>query len=91
MKTQHTFYSGLWFGASAYADDICLLASNRDVLQKMVKVCEEYGIEHNLVFSTDPNPTKSKTKCLLFTGKSCKNYPVPIILDDKPLPWVQRV
>ena len=82
---------GIWYGACAYADDLCLMAMNRDMLQKMVKVCENYGLQHNLVFSTDPNPSKSKTKCVLFSGNNCKSHPVPVILDEKPLPWVDRV
>ena len=83
--------AGIWYGASAYADDLCLLASNRDVLQKMVTICEQYGREHNLVFSTDPDPKKSKTKCVLFTGNTCQNNPAPVILDGKNLPYVDRV
>ena len=35
-------------------------------LQKMLQVCETYAKEHNLVFSTDPVPAKSKSKCLYF-------------------------
>ena len=50
-----------------------------------------YGVEHNLVFSTDPNPSKSKTKCVLFSGSTSNSNPVPIILDGKPLPFVERV
>ena len=53
--------TGLWMGAIGFADDVVLLTTNRQELQKMVEVCEEYGREHNLVFSTDPNPIKSKT------------------------------
>ena len=78
-------------GASAYCDDLALLAPNREVLQQMVKVCEEYGVEHNLVFSTDPNPARSKTKCVLFCGVKTKvRYPAPVMLDGKALPWVER-
>ena len=55
----------------------------------MLKICQEYGVKHNLVFSTDPNPAKSKTKCLYFCGRSHNvEYPAPLILDGKPLPWV---
>ena len=50
--------AGVWFGACAYADDLCLLAPNSIVLQKMVTMCQKYGEEHNLVFSTDPVPGK---------------------------------
>ena len=54
---------GMWYGACGYADDLILLAPNRQVLQQMVSVFESYGIAHNLVFFTDPVPEKSKTKC----------------------------
>ena len=58
----------------------------------MIKICEEYGVEHNIVFSTDPNPSKSKTKCLLFCGKNYRGeMPAPVILDGKMLPWVSTV
>ena len=50
---------GCWFGACGYADDLILLAPNRQVLQQMVTVCEKYGQDHNLVFSTDPVPVLS--------------------------------
>ena len=58
----------------------------------MVTICEEYGKEHNLVFSMDPIPRKSKTKCVYFSG-SKKNsvYPTPVILDGEQLPWVETV
>ena len=55
---------GVWLGAIAYADDLLLL-----VLAEMVKVCEVYGQQHNMVFSTDPVPGLSKTKCMYFCGK----------------------
>ena len=32
---------GWWFGASAYADDLILLAPNREVLQRIVTTCEK--------------------------------------------------
>ena len=80
---------GWWFGASAYADDLILLAPNREVLQRMVSTCEKYGQQHNLVFSTDPVPSRSKTKCILFCGRANNlSYPDPVRLDGKDLPWV---
>ena len=60
---------GCWFGACGYADDLILLAPNREVLQKMVQVCQNYGEEHNLVFSTDTLQSLSKTKCVYFCGR----------------------
>ena len=81
---------GVWYGACGYADDLVLLAPNRDVLQRMLKVCEDYAIDHNLSFSTDPVPARSKTKCLLFCGKSPRpKYPDPLKLNGEDLPWVE--
>ena len=83
--------SGVWFGAYGYADDLILLAPNRQVLQQMVAVCEKYGQEHNLVFSTDPTPALSKTKCMFFCGRTGNvKYPDPVQLDGKDLPWVEH-
>ena len=53
---------GLWYGACGYADDLVLLAPNRDVLQRMLYVCEQYAADHNMSFSTDPVPARSKSK-----------------------------
>ena len=81
---------GVWMGATGYADDLLLLAPVRSVLAEMVRVCEEYGKEHNMVFSTDPVPSLSKTKCMFFCGRlNGVNYPDPVMLDGKILPWVK--
>ena len=57
----------------------------------MLQVCEAYAAEHNLVFSTDPEPAKSKSKCMYFCGRlgGRVRYPAPIQLDGKALPWVE--
>ena len=83
---------GYWFGASGYADDLILLAPCRDVLQRMLQICEIYAADHNLVFSTDPVPSHSKTKCIYFCGRQGKKvrYPEPLKLDGKDLPWVEE-
>ena len=60
------------------------------VLQKMMEVCEEYGRKHNLIFSTDPNPSKSKTKGIYFCGEKNRarvNYPDKVVLNGEKLPW----
>ena len=67
-----------------------VLAPNREVLQRMVDVCQLYAVEHNLVFSTDPVPALSKTKCIFFCGRAGKvKYPDPVKLDGQDLPWVE--
>ena len=43
-----------------------------------------------MVFSTDPVPSLSKTKCVYFCGRPGKvRYPDPVQLDGKDLPWVE--
>ena len=81
--------AGVWMGATGYADDLLLLAPVRSVLAEMVRVCEDYGKQHNMVFSTDPVPAKSKTKCMFFCGHlTGVKYPDHVKLDGKTLPWV---
>ena len=82
---------GYWLGGCGYADDLILMAPSRDVLQRMIQVCEVYATEHNLVFSTDPVPSKSKSKCIYFCGRLGRRvrYPDPLQLDGEDLPWVE--
>ena len=60
---------GWWYGAVCYADDMMLLAPSRTAAVMMLECCEKYAAEHNLKFSTDPLPSKSKSKCIYFCGK----------------------
>ena len=84
--------SGVWMGAAGYADDLVLLAPTRETMAKMLEVCEDYARDHNLVFSCDDNPVKSKSKTIYMCGRSGKNVPesVPVNLQlyGKNLPWV---
>ena len=58
-----------------------------DGLQQMLHVCEDYAERHNLKFSTDPNPKKSKTKCMAYL---CKERELrKLELCGNRLPWVK--
>ena len=77
---------GTYFGIQGYSDDSLLLAPSKDALQEMIKTCETYASDHNLRFSTDPNPSKCKTKCIAFLQR---DQPLPpMYLCGNPLPWV---
>ena len=78
---------GVFFGMIGYSDDNWILAPSRSALQEMLSTCEEYAMLHNLKFSTDPNPTKCKTKCIAFLKKPRDLSPV--MLCGNPLPWVE--
>ena len=79
---------GMFMGATIYADDVLLLAPCRTALQLMLKVCEDFALKNNLQYSSDPNPQKSKSKCLYLCGKSSVRYPAPVLLNGQALPWV---
>ena len=79
-------------GCLGYADDILLLSGSRSGLQCMVSIAQRFVQLKNLKFSTDPDPVKSKTKCIIFSKKSkdLRNV-APVLLNGDPLPWVQQV
>ena len=84
--------AGLWVGAVAFADDLLLMAPSRAAMAKMLEICEQYGEKLNLVFSTDPCPSKSKSKAIYMTGSLLRHMPkpVPLKLYGKDLPWVSH-
>ena len=55
-----------FFGAVAYADDVLILATSVQGLQQLVNLCQKHAKENELIFSTDPDPKKSKTMCIAF-------------------------
>ena len=67
-----------------YLRHLCINA-----LKEMLKTYENYANEHNLQFSTDANPVKSKTKCMAFVrgNKDLKS----IELCGNELPWVNEI
>ena len=92
MKGLGCHVAGVWVGAAGYADDLFLLAPTRETMSRMLKVCANCAAIHNLVFSTDVNPFKSKTKCIFMNGKKGNELPngvpKPLELYWKNLPWV---
>ena len=80
---------GNFVGIIVYADDIVLLSPSFDGLQQMIDTCSIYAKKHNLSFSTDDNPKKSKTKCMAFVKK--KHNLNKLRVDDTELPWVKSV
>ena len=73
-----------------YADDLVLLAPSRTAMQMMLQACEDFGSRNNLMFSTDPDAKKSKTKCLFMCGKKKLVKPAPLSLYGRELPFVRN-
>ena len=64
----------------------------RSGLQAMVNICDKFAKLRKLKFSTNVDPVKSKTKCLVFSRKKHDLDKVaPIMLNRDPLPWVTSV
>ena len=82
------YIGGVFLGAYGYADDVTLLAPTRQALQIMLDICQEFATSHSMQFSTDPNPSKSKTKCLLFSKAKSADQILNVRLNGDLLPWV---
>ena len=78
-----------YHGIFGYSDDNWLLAPSLASLQDMLRTCEDYARNHNLKFSTDPDPVKCKTKLMAFTRRP-RQLP-NLILCGVPLPWVNSI
>ena len=87
-KTTGCWINNNFHGMFGYSDDNWVLAPSVSSLREMMKTIEEYCSEHNLKFSTDPNPKKCKTKCVAYLKKD-RNLP-DIFLCGNPLPWVKE-
>ena len=85
-KGHGCWINGSFCGIFGYSDDNFLLAPSLHALQQMLITCEEFAIEHNLRFSTHPEPKKCKTKCLAFLYKKRELPKLKLCGDD--LPWV---
>ena len=73
-------------------EDIGVTQLNQESLQAMVDVCQQFVSARNLKFGTHKDPSKSKTKCVLFSKKKLGvNDVKPINLDGDVLPWVDDV
>ena len=57
----------------------------------MLNICEEFSSSHSMLFSTDPIPAKSKTKCLFFSRKRSSDVIQNVTLNGDSLPWIASV
>jgi len=64
-------------GALCYADDVCLLASTRSSVMKMLSICESYGIDYKVSFnSTKSHITVCNSKATNPIDISNVNFPM---------------
>ena len=76
-------------GAVGFADNILLLAPSRCAMKLMLAKCEDFAIRQNMRFSTDPEPRKSKSKCIFVCGRNrIIAKPAALTHYGVYLPWV---
>ena len=81
--------AGMFMGVACYADDVVLIAPCRQAIQMMLNTVEDFAARYNISFSTDPDPRKSKSKCIFVVGKRRGlTKPSPLTLRGHNLPWV---
>ena len=74
-----------------YADDLALSSNTVAGLKEMLNIPAEYAEKHNITFSTNINVTQSKTKSIVFGAEKNSEIPNNLMLNGKPLPWVESV
>ncbi len=72
-----------FIGALAYADDVILLCHSWSGLQKMINICEQFGIDFQVTFND------RKTQCICFSKSNDTGYR-PVTLNKKRLNGNQR-
>ena len=77
------YMGNVFSGAIGYADDLVLLSPSLYVLRSMIKVCEKYAHDYDILF----NPKKSKLMCFNVDDTSTIN----ITLCKKPVEIVDNV
>ena len=58
------FVNDVYAGVYCYSNDNLLLAPTYTALAAVINIAESYFSTHGLQFSTNPDPRKSKTKCI---------------------------
>ena len=68
-----------------YADDLCLLCPSAKSLQKLLDICSEFSLSHDILYNC------KKTVCLVVAPNWCKTFsPPPVKLCKENLVYVQK-
>ncbi len=73
-----------FIGALAYANDVIFLCPSRSGLQKMINICEQFGIDFQVSFNN------KKTQCICFSKSNDTGYG-PVTLNNKRLKWESKM
>ena len=69
-----------------YADDLVVISPSPVGLNKLLRICEQYGVSHDILYNA------KKSCCMVFRAASFRNIACPeFLLYDKPLVRVTHV
>ena len=75
--------AGVYAGALSYADDITLLCPSVWGLNEMLKICNQYRLEYNIIFNS------KKTVCIKFGSTVIEGESA--FFDGVKLEWTDKV
>ena len=73
----------IYVGALGFADDLILMCPSESGIRKMLKICEEYAEEHNLIFNG------AKSKLLIFSPQKTFEEDPKLKLNGELIPNVK--
>jgi hypothetical protein len=69
-----------------YADDLCIMSLTSCGMQRLLQCCDEYAIEHDLLFNG------AKSVCMLFKPRNLKLHVLPdLVLNGKTLLYAEHL
>ena len=74
-----------YLGSLCSADDLALLAPTVFSLRRMLKICEEFSVEYDIIFNA------KKTVCILFSGRHGSRTPPVMSLNGTVLHWKDTI
>ena len=74
-----------YLGSLCSADDLALLAPTVFSLRRMLKICEEFSVEYDIIFNA------KNTVCILFSGRHGSRTPPVMSLNGTVLHWKDTV
>ena len=63
------YNAGMFMGVASYADDVVFIAPCGQAMQLILNTAENFAAKHNINFCSNPDPHKSKSKCIFVVGK----------------------
>ena len=68
----------------SYADDLCLLSISSAGMQRLLNICEEYGVDHDLIYNS------TKSMCMCFKTNNLSKHDPLFNLNNAQLQYVEE-